>query len=284
MTATELLRVHNLRRSFGALRAVDDVSFSIRSGEVVSIIGPNGSGKTTTLNLISGLLKPHSGSVAYLGRDITGLSPERVAEAGLTRTFQNGRVFGNSTIDDNIRAGLSPTLRAVRPLGGLRRWPVVRWLPLLLEVVLAIVPTRAVRREKVDSDARITVELGRFGDRLLPRRDQLTHVLSYANRRRTEIARALVAEPALLLLDEPTAGMNPAETDEVLHQLLELKAAGQAMLLVEHKLSLVMTLSDRIIVMDNGVVIAHGTPREIQTDERVLEAYLGRRRASKELS
>jgi ABC-type branched-subunit amino acid transport system ATPase component len=278
MAAPEpLLAVRHLRKRFGGVQAVDDISFTLLPGQTIGVIGPNGSGKTTLFNLLSGVIRPDAGEVVLAGQPTTGWAPERLAELGLARTFQNGRVFGNSSVRENVLLGQYSRLRAARPLAGLRHLPLARWLPLVAETALALAQPPSVRREAREQEAEVDRQLARFGGRLAPRRDHLAYTLSYANRRRTEIARALAMQPSLLLLDEPTAGMNPTETAEVLGQIAELKAAGQAMLLIEHKLDLVMSLSDLVLVLDHGQVIARGTPAEIQADERVIAAYLGHR-------
>ncbi|MEU3009710.1 ABC transporter ATP-binding protein [Nocardia asteroides] len=272
------LAVTGLRKSFGGVRAVDGVELTVAPGEFVSIIGPNGSGKTTTVNLISGVLRPDEGRVEVAGVRLRPGSQEAAARAGIARTFQNGRVFGNLTVRENVEIGLHTTISAERPWQGLARFPVLRWLPLLAETALALVPTRAVRAEREATADLVDAQLARFAERLGPRAEHNAYTLSYANRRRTEIARALALRPAVLLLDEPAAGMNQTETAEVGAQLAELKAAGQTIVLVEHKLELVNALSDRVIVLDEGRIIAQGRPEQIQQDERVIEAYLGRRR------
>jgi ABC-type branched-subunit amino acid transport system ATPase component len=273
-----VLEVDGLTRTFGAVRAVDGISFEVREGEILSIIGPNGSGKTTTINLLSGLIPHERGTIVLNGQRIDGLSAERRSELGIARTFQNGRVFANMTVADNVYVGLYAKLTDSRPWPRLRHVPLLRWASLLGELALALVQPPSVKREQARERAQIDIQLARFGDRLSNRGDHPAYSLSYANRRRTEIARALAGHPRLLLLDEPTAGMNQTETAEVLGQLRELKAQGHTLVLVEHKIDLVMTLSDRVIVMDNGKVIAQGPPAEIRNDEQVIEAYLGRRR------
>lgn len=273
-----LLQVVELERHFEGLKAVDGISFTVAPHEVVSIIGPNGSGKTTTLNLVTGTIPAHGGTITLDGAPIDHADTARIAEQGVARTFQNGRVFATLSVADNIEVGIHSTLRASRPFRGLSHVFLLRWIPLLAELFIAIVGTPGSRRERREIEAVVATEIERFGERLGPRRDDPAYSLSYANRRRTEIARALALRPKLLVLDEPTAGMNQSETAEVLEQLLELKAEGQAVLLVEHKLDLVMAVSDRIIVMDGGRIIAQGRPEAVRHDPAVIEAYLGRRR------
>lgn len=273
-----VLSVRNLAKSFKGLKAVDAVSFDLHQGEVISIIGPNGSGKSTTINLISGFLTPDSGIIDVRDQSIAGLAAADVAERGVARTFQNGRVFGSLTVDENIALGYHGKLVEQRPFKQLQRYPLLRWVNLLSESALALVHGTKTRRERESVADRVTIEVDRFKERLGTRRNDFTYTLSYANRRRTEIARAHISEPLLLLLDEPTAGMNQSETAEVLEQLQYLKAQGHTILLVEHKIELVTALSDRVIAMDGGHIIAQGDPDEVRRAPQVVEAYLGKRR------
>jgi len=273
-----LLEVTDLERHFEGLKAVDGITFQVAPHEVVSIIGPNGSGKTTTLNLVTGTIRANGGTIVLDGRDIGHADTARIAEDGVARTFQNGRVFPTLSVADNIEVGIHSTLHASRPFRSLSHLFLLRWIPLLAELFVAIFGTPGARRERQQIDATVQEEIARFEARLGSRRDDPAYTLSYANRRRTEIARALALKPKLLVLDEPTAGMNQSETAEVLDQLLQLKADGQTILLVEHKLDLVMTVSDRVIVMDGGRIIAQGKPDAVRQNPAVIEAYLGRRR------
>jgi branched-chain amino acid transport system ATP-binding protein len=262
-----LLEITGLTRAFGGLTAVNQVSLQVEAGELVSVIGPNGAGKTTLFNLITGLDRPDAGAIAFEGRPIGGLAPDAIAARGLARTFQNGRVFGNLSVRDNVLVGAHTRLRAVRP-----RVPLIGGV---VELALALIRPGSVRAEERAIQDEADEILALFGERLTPRADQPAYSLSYANRRRTEIARALALRPRLLLLDEPTAGMNPTETAEMLEVIRSLKARGITVLLIEHKLSLVMELSDRVIAMDNGAVIAEGSPEAVRRHPAVVEAYLG---------
>lgn len=253
-----LLEIKGLTKQFGGLLALGGVDFHIAEGEIVSVIGPNGAGKTTFFNVISGMYSPDEGEIIFDGRDVAGLTPDQITKRGIARTFQNVRLFPNMTVLENIMvAQHSRTSKGVIP---------------------ALFQTPGFRKEELEIRGRAHEVLGFFGTRLTGYRfDQPALVLSYANRRRLEIARAMATQPRLLLLDEPTAGMNPSETAELTGLITKLRdERGFTIVVIEHEMRVVRDVSDRVVVLDHGVQIAEGTYDEVSTNEDVIEAYLGR--------
>jgi len=249
-----LVEATKLRKEFGGLVAVDDVDFMIPEGAIVSLIGPNGAGKTTFFNMLTGVYKPSAGRVELLGTDITGKPPHAITERGVGRTFQNIRLFQNMTALENVLVGMHSRLK-----GG---------------IIQSIIRTRRIRREEASARARARELLAFSGLRGVE--EDFARNLSYGDQRRLEVARALATEPKLLLLDEPTAGMNPQETLEFTDFVAKLRDEEElTILLIEHDMRVVMGISDRVTVFDYGEKIAEGTPTEIQKNERVIEAYLG---------
>ncbi|MBB4170221.1 ABC transporter ATP-binding protein [Rhizobium sp. BK538] len=248
-----LLQVESLGIDFGGLRAVNDVSFSLKAGEIVSVIGPNGAGKTTLFNMISGVYLPGRGRILLAGEEVTGLGPHLLAERGLSRTFQNLQIFQTMTVLENVTVGHHLHERG--------------------SVLADLLALPASRRRSRTSEAGAYTLLERVG--LAPAAERTAGSLSYGALKRLEIARALALQPRVLLLDEPAAGCNAVETEEIDHLIAEIAAAGVSILLVEHDMKMVMRISNHIVVLDHGEKIAEGEPSTVARNPRVVEAYLG---------
>ncbi len=253
-----MLEIRNLSVVFGGLAAMDDLDFHVEEGEIVSVIGPNGAGKTTFFNAITNLVPPTDGEILFEGNSIVGLDPNQVTALGIARTFQNVRLFAQMTVLENVMVAQHCRTKQTP--------------------IAALLNTKAFREEEAQIRARGEEILGFFGTRLIGYRlDQPAMVLSYANRRRLEIARAMATSPRLLLLDEPVAGMNPMETAELTALIGRLRSEwGFTIVIIEHDMDVVRDVSDRVVVLDHGETIAQGSFDDVSSDPGVIEAYLGR--------
>ncbi len=254
-----LLELRNVSKHFGGLQVVHNLSLAVNAGEIVSLIGPNGAGKTTVLNLISGVYRPDRGEIIFDGHALVGLEPHQITRLGIARTFQTLRLFLNLSVRENVMSAAFSRTHAN-----------------LLQIILR---TPHFRREEAHIRRMAEERLAFFGERLLGYRfDQPAYSLSYANRRRLEIARAMATGPKLLLLDEPAAGMNPNETLEITELIGKLRdEGGYTILFIEHDMNVVAGISDRVVALDYGEKIAEGSYHDVVTNERVVEAYLGRK-------
>ncbi len=261
MAAEKLLDLRGVSMSFGGLNVVNELDLHVDEGEIVSVIGPNGAGKTTLFNLITGLYEPTGGDIVFAGESIKGLEPHKITRRGIARTFQTLRLFLNMTVLENVMAAAYGHTRA--------------------GVLRSMLRTPGQRREERAIRELAQQKLSFFGQRLMGYRwNQPAYSLSYANRRRLEIARATATNPRLLLLDEPAAGMNPTETHEITELIGKLRTeGGYTILVIEHDMHVVEGISDRVVALDHGVKIAEGSFESVATDPRVVEAYLGTRSA-----
>jgi ABC-type branched-subunit amino acid transport system ATPase component len=253
-----MLQLRLVSKKFGGLPALSDVTFSVPKGQLTALIGPNGAGKSTLINCITGVLQATSGSVIFQGQEIVGLPAHEISRLGISRTFQNLRLFPRLTVLDNVMTGL--TCKGGRSM------------------VMAMLRLPYLRHRERQLKLRSLEALDRFG--LSDKSSWPAGVLAYGDKKRVELARATVGQPALLLLDEPVAGLNGAETAAVGEQLKLLRRAGHTLLLVEHDMDLVMRIADQVVVLDSGRCIAAGTPDEVRRNPLVLEAYLGRMEAT----
>ncbi|WMD22190.1 ABC transporter ATP-binding protein [Achromobacter seleniivolatilans] len=263
------LTAQAVSRHYAGVRAVHDVSFHLAPGQTLALIGPNGAGKSTLIQLLSGVARPSAGSIFLDGKRIDRLPPERICRMGLGRSFQTSRVFPALTVWESVLLGTQAA--ALRQLGGGLLNP-------LSEALGALVRSRGWRKRTGIQHERAEYAMRLFGDRLWQRRDAPAYSLSYANRRRLELARVLAGDPRYVLLDEPAAGMNPTETGELTELLLTLRRTHPelGLLVVEHKLSLVRQVADHLVVLNQGQVLAEGAPAQTLDDPAVIEAYLGR--------
>ena len=252
-----MLEFNQVSKRFGGLTVLEDVSFTVPQGGIFGMIGPNGAGKTTVFNLLTGLLRPSGGTITFQGTDLTRVAPHQITRAGIARTFQNIRVFKEMTLVENVIVGMHHALDY--GVGSL------------------LLNLRGFRQQEAAARARALELLSWV--RLDHKAQQLAQSLSYGEQRRLEFARALATEPRLLLLDEPVAGMNPAEKTELMTEILNIKQRGFSIFLIEHDMRFVMGLCDRIAVLNFGRIIAEGPPQQIKNDPQVIEAYLGREEA-----
>jgi ABC-type branched-subunit amino acid transport system ATPase component len=257
-----LLELRGVSKAFGGLQVIESLDLEVGEGEVVSLIGPNGAGKTSVFNLITGIFRPDSGEILFEGARVSGLSPHAVTNRGIARTFQTLRLFLNMTVLENVMAAAYGQTRS--------------------SMIEAMLQLPRSRREEREIRQRAEEKLSFFGQRLMGYRwDQPAYSLSYANRRRLEIARAMATGARLLLLDEPAAGMNPVETHEISGLIGKLRdEGGYTILVIEHDMHVVEGISDRVVALDHGVKIAEGSFEEVATNPRVIEAYLGLQRAA----
>jgi branched-chain amino acid transport system ATP-binding protein len=256
-----LLEVRGVSKHFGGLYALNGLDFAVEQGEILSIIGPNGAGKSTVFNVITGLYSPDAGDIVFGGQSLVGLTPNQITKLGIARTFQTVHLFPNMTVLENAMVGQHCRSRTT--------------------VFGAVFRTPSMRREERSIREHAEKALGFFGQRLAGyRQDQPAFSLSYANRRRLEMARALATEPSLILLDEPTAGMNPRETLELRDHIVRMRDdLGLTILVIEHDMRVVKGVSDRVVACDYGQKIAEGSYEEVANDEQVIEAYLGTKAA-----